>query len=206
MKELVLVGDIHGKVREFLALIKPYLNKGNTIIQLGDFGFGFIKIEDLPEGVKLIRGNHDGPKEAREHKAYLGDYGTICNKKVFFLSGAFSIDWEWRIPGASWWPDEELSQQELQAAIDFYADRKPEIVLTHEAPASVIPLVLRNFMLRPYKKPCMDSRTSQALQAMLDIHQPKQWFFGHHHISCQYQVQNTAFRCLSELELTKIKL
>lgn len=53
---------------------------------------------------------------------------------------------------------------------------------------------------------CIATRTSTALQAMLDIHQPKEWIFGHYHYTLQFQIANeagemlrTKFTCVGEL-------
>lgn len=213
--KILLVGDIHGKVPRLLAIANQ--NKDKSVIQLGDFGFGFMKIGELPTNLRMIRGNHDAPEAARKHPNYLGDYGTFMlnDKKVFFLGGAYSIDYAWRTPGESWWEDEELSYPELEQAFEKYKAYKPDIVLTHEAPRSIVPEILDRFVIgklgnRDYKAPCADSRTSQSLQKMWEEHQPEQWYFGHYHINGVWvtkprlEANNTTFQCLDELQTKEI--
>ncbi len=215
--KLAICGDIHGKVGEFLRQCKRFKLDKDYVIQLGDFGFGFMRIENLPKYVKFIRGNHDSPLAAAESPNHLGKFGRI-GQNAFFMGGAYSIDWMWRIPGASWWHDEELSEEDLLAAEKLYREIKPDIVLTHEAPRSIVPAILDRFKIekledRDYKLPCVDSRTSKALQRMWDFWQPKEWFFGHYHISGtwltspRYDCSNeTQFRCLDELEFASVEV
>ncbi len=239
---LVIVGDLHGKVSEFRNLITRRTQPEDTIIQVGDVGFGFDTIPDFPDNVKLIRGNHDGPNEARAHKNYLGDWGYWEEHDLFYVGGAWSIDYAWRQawnlkeksdwlkwksqsskpPRKIWWEDEELSQEELDKATELYAKIKPKIMITHEAPASIVPHVLSKVTLdlstsplvnvewekyrdessynRPEKLECIKTRTSTALQGMLEIWRPKFWCMGHYHISKIVDTGSTLFKCCAELE------
>jgi DNA repair exonuclease SbcCD nuclease subunit len=194
--------------------------------------------------VYWIRGNHDDPTASRKHKNYLGEYGYIPKHKLFYVAGAWSIDFAWRkewnykkqwekekynskTPAKKvWWEDEELSSIELEAAINLYAETKPEIMISHEAPSSIVPHVLSKVKLdmstspmvniewekyrdestcnRPEKLECIQTRTSQALQNLLDIHRPKYWCFGHYHISKIVDTGSTLFKCCAELEPFRI--
>lgn len=209
--KVTLVGDIHGKVKEFLQIVEE---AKNPVVQLGDFGFGFISpTPKLPKNAFFIRGNHDSPVPARRAQGYLGDYGTVVfdkelppKKKVFFLSGAFSIDREWRVEDESWWADEELSYPELADAINLYELIKPDIVLTHEAPSCAVKTILDMFKLRDYKIGCAFSRTSVALQQMLEVHKPALWVFGHYHLPGDFNLFGTRFVCLPELQTMEIEI
>ncbi len=76
----------------------------------------------------------------------------------------------------SWWPEEEHSIKELDQLVEEYEKAKPDRVVSHEAPFTVCG---RLFPLAVY--PPGPSRTSQALQAMYEVHKPKEWVFGHWH-------------------------
>lgn len=41
-----------------------------------------------------------------------------------------------------WWPDEELSPEELEQAEDLFARHKPTIMISHECPSSVATIIL----------------------------------------------------------------
>lgn len=185
-------GDVHGHLGR---LAKP----GHPVIQVGDLGAGFVSPTAFREKVtrredfRFIRGNHDSPAICRRDPRYLGDWGTA--RGVFWVSGAFSIDRAWRVEGRDWWPDEELDASQMRAAFDAYADARPRLVISHDGPASLFaaggPMAL--FFFTP-------SATATLLQAMLDHHRPEAWIFGHHHVSRDFFLKGTRFRCLAEFE------
>jgi hypothetical protein len=122
---------------------------------------------------------------------------------IFYLSGGFSIDQKFRTPGMDYFTDEELSQSKLDEAIECYAEFKPDYVISHEAPRSIIhnfgnPRILASYGFNP---DTFTTRTSEALQTMFEIHQPSGgWIVGHYHRSWQGIINGTHFRCLAELE------
>jgi len=192
---MIFIGDIHGRFTYYLELIKNITHC--PTIQVGDFGLGFgrynepIKIEG---NHWFIRGNHDNPDFCRRHPNYLGDYGYRKDLDVFFVSGAYSIDKACRIEGSTWWREEEITYREFQKkVIPLYLKIRPKIVVTHDAPISVLTEMfpIQNFA---------NYRTNQALQVMFDGWQPDMWVFGHHHINKQVRMNGTLFVCLRELE------
>lgn len=228
---LVICGDIHGKHDKFFEVINS-IPKTDQIIQIGDVGFGFGQVPRYPDNVEVFRGNHDDPEVAKKHPNYLGDYGYIEKHNLFWMAGAWSIDWGWRkahyMQGGQkiWWEDEELSQPELDAALALYTEVKPSIMLSHEAPASIVPHVLAKVTLdlsnspmvnpkwekirdesaynRPEKLECIYTRTSAILQKMLEAHAPKHWIFGHYHLQKDIFIKPTQFHCCEELGLYRI--
>jgi hypothetical protein len=87
--------------------------------------------------------------------------------------------------------------------IDGYAAIKPEIVITHDCPESIAHEMLAALNRRKIED---GSRTRQALERMLHLHQPREWFFGHWHVSLQFKSGRTLFRCLNELEYADVEL
>lgn len=192
IEPLLLVGDIHAKTGPFYSLLKKH--KFPPSIQLGDFGFStahnWHRKHLNPERNKVLWGNHDDPRFLT-HPHSLGDYGFEPTRSLFWVRGADSIDRADRTQGIDWWPQEELTYNALRSAIDLYEDSKPQIVISHDCPQRVR---AEFFGIREA------SRTSTALDAMLDLHQPDLWVFGHHHRSMNQMVGNTRFVCLKELE------
>jgi hypothetical protein len=225
---LIFVGDVHGKTKQLEQYLWSPERIGKRVFQLGDMGIGFKGVtlrEFSPKYFLWIRGNHDAPDWCRQHPNYAGDYGYLPEDKLFFLGGAWSIDWKWRVEGISWWHDEELSIEELNKAHQIYIDSKPEIVATHEAPTAAALEMLNNLVLAKrteagytdstlakgedyeyYKAKlgCANTRTSQALQQMFEIHQPKHWVFGHYHVRKDFTINGTQFHCLPELDTLEI--
>lgn len=200
---MYFIGDVHGKLKSYLNLI------GNLpeSIQVGDMGIGFTHFPEWDKKHKFIRGNHDSPKECRAHPNYLGDYG-ITEDGIFFVSGAFSIDYMWRKnhnlfnpDHLVWWPDEEIAEGEFEKILSFYQSTKPEIVVAHDAPNFVKEHLPIGGNVEDKKQ--FSNRTSNLLmEDMFKIWQPDIWVFGHYHVSAKFRVQRTKFVCLNELEVT----
>lgn len=202
MNKIVVIGDLHGKTQQYQKMLRQKYADQRTI-QVGDVGIGFkgVGLHEMPLQHRWFRGNHDNPAKCRANKNYLGDFGYLPEDKLFWLAGAFSIDKDWRIPGVSWWEDEELSYEELASAILLYDQVRPDYVLSHEAPARVGRSMLDGLM-GPYfsaKTECCMSRTAEALQQMFEIHRPKEWVFGHYHVDKSFEINGTLFTCVAEL-------
>lgn len=195
-----VIGDVHGKYKQYKNLIRQH----SGTIQVGDLGLGFRRYphgdwtqnppydEMVAAGATFIRGNHDNPSVCRNHTQWIPD-GLVKND-VMFVGGALSIDWQYRIEGYSWWADEQLSQSEFNLVVDTYCVIKPRVMITHDCPLSIIPLIHSHHFND-------NSRTQQALQMMFEAHQPDLWIHGHHHISMDHVVEGTRFVCLAELEM-----
>lgn len=196
MKYLI-IGDVHGKVNEYLIIINNLPLHFNTI-QIGDFGFKTQHLWHLKNidnsKHKILFGNHDD-------YSFLGFPHSYGNYKIFsdafLIRGAYSIDKHLRTPGRDWFSNEELTYSEMQTAIDEYEENKPSIVISHDCPQSI----RKNLFNIPEK-----SITSNGLQIMLEIHKPDVWIFGHHHKSKDITIDGTRFICLSELETFEIEL
>lgn len=201
---MLIIGDIHRNYPEYLNLLARF--PGEASIQIGDFGIFQEEhnIDDkMPEDAWFFRGNHDNPALCHESSHYLGDFGfvEIGGVKVFFVAGGFSLDYFMRKEGISWWPDEQLSPEQLDAAFDLYVKVKPDIVLSHDAPGVASAWMLRQVSAH---KPYELTRTDKVLDDMFAAHQPKQWFFGHWHIDWIGQIGRTNFQCLAELSWVRI--
>lgn len=181
------IGDVHGYYKTYTKII----SEAEKSIQVGDMGVGFVEIPEINLNHRFIRGNHDNPFLCTKHSNCIKD-GTF-EDEMFFLGGAWSIDWEDRILGISWWEGEELSVPELQKCIDKYVECKPEIMVTHDCP-TVMAQKLNSH--REWDK----SKTRQALDRMFEAHKPEVWVHGHHHIYKQVMIKGTRFISLGELE------
>lgn len=197
-----LIGDCHGKIGQLLPILAKHSN--DTVLQLGDMGLGFrgVYLPSLHKDFGFIRGNHDSPDLCRQHPNYAGEFGVW--KDWFVIGGAYSIDWMHRVPGTSWWFNEELSTEQLELCLEQYKAAKPRFVASHEAPASIGQMLLDDGGFRIYKSGCMSSRTAQYLDRMLNHHAPELWFFGHYHRNWQVKLGDTTFVCLDELSTRTI--
>lgn len=211
-----LIGDIHGLVNDY----KTYSigNFEGPTIQVGDFGVGFGQSDFWHESVndfhtagnhRFIRGNHDNPAVCKEMSGWIKD-GTVEND-VMFIGGAWSIDnpnappgWYQRTEGVDWWPDEQCSKEQFEQFIGIYSVVKPRVMITHDCPRVISHEMFFNSGY--LKGPEYPTLTAQAFDVMLNIHQPKEWYFGHWHFTMQYKYGRTLFHCLGELDFVDVQL
>jgi len=193
------IGDVHGHFDAYLALIEGV----NKSIQVGDMGIGFGKTFPKPSmNHRFFRGNHDNPNACAKISNWIKD-GTMLDG-VFCLGGAWSIDFEWRqyyemsTGRKIWWPNEECSVPKLQKIIDYYEEVKPEMVATHDCPTI---MAYEIHSQHEWDK----SKTRQALDRMFEIHKPKLWIHGHHHMNLMRDIEGTRFVCLDELSFIDIE-
>lgn len=121
--------------------------------------------------------------------------GGMNGDSIFFVRGAWSIDFAYRTVGRDIWLNEELTPDELERALKMYTEVKPSIVVTHTCPQ-----VLENHLvLTSGYGPLKKTRTGLGLQKMFDVHKPKLWVFGHHHQEFDKVIDGCRFICLPEL-------
>lgn len=202
---IVIVGDVHGKWGPYERLLETIPGRS---IQLGDMGVGFGKTNEIvpgDENHRWFRGNHDSPEESRKNKWYMGDYGYDEKTEIFWLAGAYSIDYMWRIPGRSWWVDEELGVADLEAAWQLYVKSKPRFVISHEAPSQAATWLLT--MIAPGFRPekIVTTRTGQKMEYMLDFHRPEKWIFGHYHVDKTFEFAGVEYTCVNELSTYRLE-
>jgi len=194
---ITLIGDVHGKYKRYHEIIREK-DRHEYTIQLGDFGFDYSTLKNVdPKNHVFIGGNHDNYDKVDSVPHYLGNYGYVNDfngVSFFFYRGAWSIDKIYRTIGIDWWEQEENNIETFMQAREFYRSIKPDIVLTHDCPESVVP-----HLLKPGSR-VYQNNTGWALQELFNIHQPKIWRYGHHHKSWRMTINGTDFRCLNELE------
>lgn len=217
---LRIIGDLHGHKANY----KKFVKGTHDSIQIGDLHSSY-DANDLqkdyswmteagvdPTKHKFFTGNHDNLDFAFESPHCLGDFGVYTVPDfgdVFFVRGAFSIDhkhrrktdWQWgnKLLAKNHWPDkEELTLEECNQAIALYEQVKPVFVLTHECPLDVVDQVTDPHFMESmgYSQAILKTRTNQALNAMLVLHQPKVWCFGHYHRKKSFVHGETNFHCI----------
>lgn len=191
-----IIGDVHGLTKAYLKLVK----EADYSVQLGDHNFDYSHMADLdPTRHKIVGGNHDNYDKLVHIPHYLGDYGMVelGGLSFFFIRGGFSVDHKYRIPGISWWEQEELTYEQCLACIEAFKLYKPSLVLSHECPfeccRTTNSVITNSWKVNP-------SKTCQMLQECWYSHKPEVWIFGHHHNrGWQQKLGDTQFMCLGEL-------
>lgn len=190
---LTIIGDIHGDIDSYLEII----SKHDFTICDGDFGFQVHwdwHIEYVKGRHYINPGNHDYIPYVNKLPS-TGNFGWFPDYSLMTVRGADSIDKNVRLEGHNWFSNEELNYKEQLEAFDWYCKVKPNIMITHDCPQSIMELLFG------YNEA---SSTRKLLQEMYEFHQPKLWIFGHHHKSKNIIVNNVNFICLAPLETITI--
>lgn len=175
MTDIYLIGDIHGNLNYLNYIIKNKKLSNCIIIQVGDFGVGFVSdnaqekmLLDLNEKLKsnnitmlAIRGNHDCKKYFLGNHIYsnlklLEDYTTmdINGEQFLFVGGAISIDRNYRISEekkygkVGYWSDEVfvLDKDKLaKIELDII-----DVLVTHSTTMEVRKDMENHKILKPY--------------------------------------------------------
>lgn len=210
MSFLRIIGDMHCEPKLYLSFIKdaPYS------IQVGDFDVAYEWLEDNlvdPTRHKFFTGNHDHMDRAAKSPYNMGDFGVYTIPElgdVFFVRGAYSIDSAARFEHdmkigrhfypKDYWPDcEQLNLQQGRACLELYKEVHPNVVLSHEAPYSVVPLVTDPKLAHEFgfKQTVISTNTNGLLELMFEAHQPKMHVFGHYHRPFDQTIKGTRFVC-----------
>lgn len=152
---LMFIGDTHGELADMAVVIEKASRLCvDEIIQVGDWGFmwpGYDKYPRLqemlvPVGIvhSFIDGNHDDPRLRTIEGGAIADNISYMNRgsvkryrgglTIGFLGGAPSIDRKYRRPGFSWWPEEVITQGDVDMLVDSAAGEPLDILVTHDAP------------------------------------------------------------------------
>lgn len=229
---IYFLGDIHGAVNDLAVHVDVYLDIGDTLIQVGDFGIGFFKrfkddlhqidswLESDNKKVYVVRGNHDNPKyfdgTFNEFKniIFVKDYSVLDveNKKILCVGGGISVDRIARTVGTNYWLDEK-----------FFFDKekikniKPDIVVTHTCPSFIPPIGVDAPIINGYvqheikvgrnlKRELLDERNDVSkLYRNINKENLTHWFYGHFHQHFNTIYENINFIGLDIKELYSIK-
>lgn len=110
-----------------------------------------------------------------------GEIYNLGGAKTLVIGGAYSIDWMYRIPGRSWWMDEQPSEaiKARVAHVLASCDWKVDVVLTHTIPLKYEPT---EAFLPSVDQCSVDKSTETWLDYIEEKLSYKRWYCGHYHI------------------------
>lgn len=150
---------------------------------------------------RLRTGKPEGivPYYAKEEQIVAPLYALPRNHimdDILALGGAVSSDASRRVEGLSWWREECPSVAEIDTFYSMIEDRKPSIIITHEAPDSVAPYRFTDRDVNPLSRLPVSCLRYNLEQVIRNIeHKPKWWFYGHHHVLEATEHNGTTFCC-----------
>jgi hypothetical protein len=161
---VLLVGDLHGNANALQrAFLQAHYAGASAIIQLGDFGFGW-RLDDgkcaftslVADFVRqseirfhFLDGNHENfdllyaiPKDENGHREvapgvfhlHRGSKLSIGSTTFLAMGGAYSVDKPNRREGVSWWPQEAITDEDVERAL---AAGQVDVLLSHDIPRGI---------------------------------------------------------------------
>lgn len=132
-----------------------------------------------------------------------GTSWIMDNKRFMTIGGAYSIDKEWRTVGESWWPQEQLTDQEVLGIVNNAIGRrernKPEVdyLFTHDChPHTPFKFRLKN---DPESNMHRDK-----IKTIVDALRPRMWWHGHMHEKYDWTLPHGAPFDPAEGSVTKV--
>ena len=112
-----------------------------------------------------------------------GHIYNINDKKILVLGGGRSVDKHNRKEGVSWWKEEMPSDDEFKLCFENLNSNyyKVDYIFTHEAPTSIVELMLLKYGLFKYEP----SKLELYLDSIKRDVEFETWCFGHYHIDQQ---------------------
>jgi len=162
---------------------------GIVMIKKGDTVIGMVEelphvIDDYDFPVYFVDGNHEyhpglqkyeeWVTEIRKNLFYIkrGALLEVGKRNVLCLGGAYSMDRLSRVKNESWFPEEVVSNADVEASMNI--DKTIHVVMTHDCP-----FLLQDISSNSIHTEGMANRAQ--LDALLGRHRPRWWFFGHYH-------------------------
>ncbi len=109
-----------------------------------------------------------------------GEVYNLNGMQAIAIGGAYSIDWMLRVPGRSWWPDEQPST-EIKTRVEQKLDAlgwKVDIVLSHTVSLKYEPVEV---FLPGIDQSRVDKTTEAWLDALEERLDYQKWYCGHYH-------------------------
>lgn len=202
---IAFAGDWHMNWRHAAHAIHSLNGTADVIVHLGDYGYTFdarfMKTVDRSlerAGLVLlfVDGNHEcfptllrypikenGLRRLTDRQWHLprGFRWNWGGVRFLALGGAHSVDRPYRIPGTSWWVDEEITPAE---ATQVAAGGPADVLISHDCPAGVIiPGIDDRFEAAPF--PAEEIAASQEhrklLRRAIEPVRPRMILHGHYH-------------------------
>ena len=194
-KNIYVLGDVHAdfkRLNRFIDMWNP-----DIILQCGDFGYWpaletiyqVNTINNNDTKIYFCDGNHEdhyslkdaikkNKTEVARNVFYMPRGSVLAlpdGRKVLFVGGAFSIDWQHRIDGRDWFSEDELlKEKDIQWIYDM-REGDIDIVISHTAP--------QEFKINLGWGPDENIDPSRkVLSYILEKLKPPKWYFGHWHM------------------------
>lgn len=205
--KVMVVGDTHARFEILNRLISE--NRPKVVIVCGDFGY-WIPMSQFapirPQGSKIYfcDGNHENhtflglllkaqshapiPIEIQDDVFYMprGSILGLNGQRLLFMGGAESIDKAYRIRGYDWFPEESITENDINKVRE---GERFDTIISHTAPDFIIRSIGGNLI----------GQSEKMLRRLYGRNKPKHWYFGHMHRICNKVTGGVHFHGLNEV-------
>lgn len=212
-----VTGDLHGDINRFKTPAAKKLEKGDTLIVCGDFGFiwdgskeeekQLAKLGEKKYNICFVDGTHENydllsSYEVSEwnggkvqhiggnvYHLMRGQIFEIEGLKIFTMGGGESPDMEIRIAADNWSDAESPNQQELLEGAENMGKcrNKVDIVITHEPSAKVKEFLMMKMTVK--QRVTLLNTYFEELAGAVTF---KKWYFGSLHMDKHISGTQTA--------------
>lgn len=219
---IIFIGDIHGEWGHFNSFINEMYSKHKepiTFIICGDVAYFWLndpepKIKRPPYcKIIWIPGNHEnwdiidkyslGTLHELQDGVFLATFGaieTIEGHNIMFCGGADSVDKNLRMPLVDWFPQEIITNKDMNFVLDNVEQQKIDILVSHTCPAMFFSQLSKKIDWLEEKS--VDPST-YALDIIVDRFRPDLCIFGHFHRYMEGNIKDMRWKCLSYLNSNK---
>jgi hypothetical protein len=213
MSKTLFLGDCHSDfltLERFAFFALERWSNINRIVQVGDFGLYpdfsiayWYQKSSLPIPVEFIDGNHEDFRflsqgircPYRPSPLYDAVYlpRGYSRDGFLYMGGATSIDRKYRKPGFDWFEAENITTDDLEAALASIRRNPIHTIVAHETTEGAFPLV---------KKPhwSMGDANRIFLETIFQAAKPRTYVHGHLHFHATYKHHGCTFVCLQNLD------
>lgn len=204
--KIAFAGDWHANANWAVSAIEYARDhEADIILHLGDYGYDFRSKfrEDVEQALAradmslwFIDGNHenftwlyqqptldDGRRKISDHVWHLprGYQWNWGGTQFMAVGGAYSVDRKWRVLHKSWWLEEVLTDEQIEAAC---AGEKTDILISHDCPSGVhIPGVDDDGpSMWPPLEILRANEHRVQLRKIVDAIRPSEIWHGHYHV------------------------
>ncbi|EHQ04662.1 metallophosphoesterase family protein [Leptonema illini] len=220
MGRTLFIGDIHSDFESLEILVRFMLHRVSGIsrvVQVGDFGFWPLQASwlwypksKLPVPVSFIDGNHedhvalrraasnDATKVSEHYDATYIPRGFVGDGFVY-CGGATSYDRAYRTEGLDWFPEENITDEEIRRGIRNCEGQKIRIMVAHETIREAFRLIKRpNWIFADQNR--------ERLEELFNAARPEIYIHGHYHFFSEYEYLGCRFICLQNPDHFKHEL
>lgn len=201
-----VTGDMHGDESRFYTRQMKKLDKGDTLLICGDFGFvwdGSAKEKKLLDylgsrkyAIAFVDGTHENYDLLKKYRMTVWNGGrvhrisgnlfhlmrgqifTIEGLRIFAFGGGESLDREMRDEHKTWWREEMPSPREMADGADMIDENNCEVdvIITHEPPAKV-----KSALLQRSGDPDRINKLNGYFEQLNRECKFRHWYFGSMH-------------------------